>query len=426
MDTTIALAIFVITYGLIVSERVHKTTAALVGGAAVIAFGVLSTEEAFGFIDLNVIILLASMMIIANTMASTGVFQWLAIRAAKAAGGSPIKVTILLCVITAIISAFLDNVTTVVLIAPVTLVVAQTLKVRAVPMLIAEALASNIGGTATLIGDPPNIIIGAHADLGFVEFATNLAPVAAISLLFFLVLVYFFGRSELRTTDRLRARVQEIDETGVITDPRLLKTTGAVLALTILGFLFHGTLEFEASAVALMGAALLLLVTRLDPQDALREVEWGTLFFFIGLFMVVGGLEHVGVLGAIGERIVELTGGSELTAALIVLWMSGLLSGLIDNIPYTVTMLPVIDEIQLGLNTDESSNVLWWALAIGADMGGNLTVIGASANVLVSNLAHRAGQPILFWEWLRWGSVTVVGTLMIATAYIWLRYFVLA
>ncbi len=428
MDTTLAVAIFVTTYALIVSERVHKTTAALVGGAVVIAAGVLTTEEAFEFIDLNVIILLASMMIIANTMASTGVFQWLAIRAAKAAGGSPIKVTILLCAITAGISAFLDNVTTVVLIAPVTLVIAQTLEVRAVPMLIAQALASNIGGTATLIGDPPNIIIGAHAGIGFGEFASHLAPVAILCLVFFLFVAYFFGRSELRTTDRLRARVMEMDDSEVITDPGLLRTSSIVLGLTILGFLFHGALGYEAAAVALMGASLLLLVTRADPHAALRDVEWSTLFFFIGLFIVVGGLEHVGILEEVGQRAIELTGGSETTAAFLVLWMSGLLSGVIDNIPYTVTMLPIIDQLALGIDTidETSSHVLWWALAIGADMGGNLTIIGASANVLVANLAERAEQPISFWEFFRWGSITVVGTLLIASGYIWLRYFAFA
>lgn len=427
MDTTIAIAIFVITYALIVSERVHKTTAALAGGAAVIAFGVLETEEAFDAIDLDVILLLAGMMIIANTMASTGVFQWLAIRASKVAQGSPIRVTILLCAITAVISAFLDNVTTVVLIAPVTLVVAQTLEVRAVPMLIAEALASNIGGTATLIGDPPNIIIGAHAGIGFAEFALNLAPIAILSLVFFLLVAYFFGRSELRTTDRLRARVMEMDDSEVITDHRLLRTSGIVLGLTILGFLFHGALGYEAAAVALMGAALLLLVTRADPHAALRDVEWSTLFFFIGLFIVVGGLEHVGVLEEVGQQAIELTGGSETVAAFLVLWMSGLLSGVIDNIPYTVTMLPIIDQLAMGIDTIDhtKSHVLWWSLAIGADMGGNLTIIGASANVLVANLADRAEQPISFWEFLRWGIATVTGTLAIATVYIWLRYFVL-
>jgi len=427
VDTTIAIAIFVITYALIVSEKVHKTTAALAGGAAVIAFGVLDTEEAFDAIDLDVILLLAGMMIIANTMASTGVFQWLAIRAAKAAHGSPIRVTLLLCAITAVISAFLDNVTTVVLIAPVTLVVAQTLEVRAVPMLIAEALASNIGGAATLIGDPPNIIIGAHAGIGFAEFATHVAPVAILSLAFFLLVAYLFGRSELRTTDRLRARVMEMDDSEVITDHKLLRTSGIVLGLTILGFLFHGALGYEAAAVALMGAAMLLLVTRADPHAALRDVEWSTLFFFIGLFIVVGGLEHVGILEKVGQQAIELTGGSETVAAFLVLWMSGLLSGVIDNIPYTVTMLPIIDQLAMGIDTIDhtQSHVLWWSLAIGADMGGNLTIIGASANVLVANLADRAEQPISFWEFLRWGTVTVVGTLAISTVYIWLRYFAL-
>ncbi|MEZ4501288.1 MAG: ArsB/NhaD family transporter [Dehalococcoidia bacterium] len=426
METSIAVAIFSITYILIIFEKVHKTTAALAGGTAMILFKVLDTEQAFESVELEVIFLLTGMMIIANALASTGVFQWIAIRAAKLAKGSPIRVLVILCAITALASAFLDNVTTVVLLAPVTLVVAQTLEVRAVPMLIAEALASNIGGTATLIGDPPNILIASHANISFVEFFVNVGPVSILSLIAFLaVSPWLMGRG-LDTPQHLRERVMEIDDSELITDTRLLKIALAILGVVIAGFLLQGVLGYEPAGVALIGGAALLLITGHDPHEALREVEWATLFFFIGLFIVVGGLEHEGVLETVGNRAAELTGDSVSAATYMILWMSALASGVVDNIPYTATMLPIVEEMgHANPNIDgDAPHVLWWALAIGADMGGNLTIVGASANVLVANISARSGRPITFFEFFRYGAVTTVGTMVIASIYLWIRFFV--
>ncbi len=423
-EVQLAVAVFAVTYALIISERVHKTTAALAGGMTMVALNVLDTEQAFAAIDLEVIFLLTGMMIIANTMASTGVFQWMAIRSAKAAGGSPMGVLLLLCAITAVTSAFLDNVTTVVLIAPVTMAVAQTLRVSAVPMLIAEVLASNIGGTATLIGDPPNILIASHADIDFVTFFVNVGPVAVISLVVFLVALRWLVGKQMVATDETRERVMQMNHSHLITDPGLLRVTGIILALVVTGFLLQGLLGYKPAAVAMMGGAAVLMVTRHEPHLVLREIEWVTLFFFIGLFMVVGGLEEVGLLKDIGDWAADATGGSALAASMIILWMSAVLSGFIDNVPYAATMLPIVDEMSGRMETGTSPNLLWWALAMGADMGGNLTVIAASANVLVANLAARSGHRISFWEFFRYGSVTTLGTMLIASAYLWLRYLI--
>ena len=422
IDTYIAVAIFTVTYGLIVTERVHKTTAALAGGMAMVGFKVLTTEHAFEAISLEVIFLLAGMMMIANTLASTGVFQWMAIRTVKVARGSPVRVLLILCVITAVASAFLDNVTTVVLMAPVTFVVARTLEVRVTPLLIAEALASNIGGTATLIGDPPNILIATFADIDFPTFLVNVGPVAVICFAVFLLFVPLMLRGQGEVSDEIRQRVADMDDSQLITDPRLLRTSLIILGFVIVGFLLQGWLGYEPAGVALMGGAALLLVTGQEPHEYLREIEWSTLFFFIGLFIVVGGLEQVGVLEELGQRAADLTRDSTAAAAMLILWMSAILSGIIDNIPYTATMLPIVDEMTKGLDESRTPSVLWWALAIGADMGGNLTVIAASANVLVANLALRAGTKISFWEFFRYGSVTTLGTMLISTLYIWLRF----
>ncbi|HJM75333.1 MAG TPA: ArsB/NhaD family transporter [Dehalococcoidia bacterium] len=422
-EVQIALTIFLVTYAVIISEKVHKTTIALAGGMLVIAFRVLDTHQAFEAIDLDVIFLLVGMMIIANTMADTGVFRWMAIRSAKAANGSPIRVLILLCLITAVASAFLDNVTTVVLMAPVTLVVADTLGVKAVPMLIAEVLASNIGGTATLIGDPPNILVASHADIDFLTFAVNVGPVAVIALAAFLLVLPWLMRGQFEAAIDARGRVMQIDDSQLITDPRMLRIAGGVLGLVVLGFLFQGPLGYEPATVALMGATLLLLITRQDPHEALREVEWSTLFFFVGLFIVVGGLEEVGLLEDIGEWAADETGGSAAASSMLILWMSAILSGFVDNIPYTATMLPIVETMSGELDASAAPNLLWWSLAIGADMGGNLTIVAASANVLVANIAARNGLKITFFEFFRYGVLATAMTMAIASAYIWLRYF---
>lgn len=422
-DTGVAAGIFAVTYAIIVSERLHKTTAALAGAVVMIAFRILDQEKAFQAIDFNVIFLLAGMMMIVNVLGKTGIFQWLAIRSAKLGQGHPLRILIILSLVTAVASAFLDNVTTVVLIAPVTVFVAGSLGVSAVPFLIAEALASNIGGTATLIGDPPNILIASGpADLDFNAFVINLGPIIIIILAVYLFCARFLFFRGVRVGEEARARIMAMDEREVITDPQRLRASLLILGLTLVGFVLHGPLDYEPATIALLGAAALLVVTREDPHGVLRDVEWSTLFFFVGLFIVVGGVDKVGILQDVGEWASDITEGSRTAATMLVLWMSAVLSGIVDNIPYTTTMIPVVDEINSGLDGSESNDSLWWALALGADLGGNLTVIAASANVIVANLAERGGQRIPFWLFFRYGALVTAASVSLATVYLWLRY----
>jgi Na+/H+ antiporter NhaD/arsenite permease-like protein len=424
-DDVLAALIFGLTYLAIISERVPKTAAALAGGALMIAVKLegYDQRQAFAAIDLNVIFLLAGMMIIVSILAKSGVFPWLAVRSAKLAGGNPMRILVVLSLATAVLSAFLDNVTIIVLIAPVTIFIAGALEVRAVPFLISEALASNIGGTATLIGDPPNILVGSAAGLDFISFVTNLAPVVVLILVLYLLLAPRLFSKQLAVHPDVRARIMAMDERGLISDPRLLWLSTVVLGLTFLGFLLHGPLGYEPATVALLGAAVLLVLSRQDPHEVLREVEWSTLFFFVGLFVVVGGLDWVGLLSDAGEKMSDLTGGNTTAAALAVLWLSGLLSGIVDNIPYTTAMIPVVREMGAGLGGNGGPrDVLWWALALGACLGGNLTIVAASANVLVANLAERGGQRIRFWEFFRYGSLVTLLSMVVGSVYIWLRY----
>ncbi|MBI1886347.1 MAG: ArsB/NhaD family transporter [Chloroflexi bacterium] len=422
-ELALASTIFAITYLAIVTERVHKTAAALVGGVAMILFRVVDQEEAFEAIDFNVIFLLVGMMVIANITGRTGAFQWLAIRSAKAARGNAVTILLALCAITAVSSAFLDNVTTVVLIAPLTLFVANTLELNPVPFLISEIIASNIGGTATLIGDPPNILIGSAADLNFIDFLVHTAPVIVLILVLFLLAVYLFFRNDLRTGEEVRQRVMELDEREVLTDLPLLRVSMAVLAGTIIGFVVASAADYEPATVALLGATVLIIAGRQHPHEALRNVEWPTIFFFVGLFMVVGGVEDAGLLERIGERVADASSGHLSAASMLVLWPGALFSGIVDNIPYTAATIPVVNEVSRQIDAPQGSdNPLWWALALAAGLGGNLTVVAASANVFVVNIAERAGYKISFFSFMKYGVVMVFLTVLISSGYIWLRY----
>jgi len=424
-DLAISSLIFSVTYLLIISERIHKTAAALAGGLAMIAFRILDQEEAFAAIDFNVIFLLVGMMIIANTLGKTGAFQWLAIRAAKLAKGNPIRILLFMAVITAVASAFLDNVTTVVLMAPLSIFVASILQVSPVPFLLTLIMASNIGGTATLIGDPPNIIIASEADLSFVDFLAHLAPVILLILAVFLVMVFFLFRRQLQTRPELEHRIMELDESEVLTDRGLLHKSLIILALVIGGFLLHGAFDYEPATVALAGATALIIVGRQHPREALLEVDWPTIFFFVGLFMVVGGVEHAGLLEDIGERIADASGDSLSAATMLTLWPGAILSGIVDNIPFTAAMIPVVDEVSQQLKVGGSgSNPLWWALALGAGLGGNFTIVAASANVYVIGVAERAGYKVTFVQFLRYSVLVTMVSLVIATVYVWLRYLI--
>jgi len=419
MDAWIAGAVFVAAYVLIALDRLDRTLVALLAGLLVVALGIVDQHDAFAAIDLNVIFLLAGMMIIASTLAKTGLFEWLAIRAVRMSGGEPFRLLLILALVTAVLSAFLDNVTTVVLSTPITLSVARRLDVSPMPYLISQILASNIGGTATLIGDPPNILIGSAAGLNFADFLVNLAPVTVVVFLAFVVIMALAFRGRLEVPQHRREAALEMTEASAITDRPLLLRGLAVLGVTLIGFLFHSALGLEAATVALLGATVLMLIARIDPHDALREIEWSTLFFFVGLFVLVEAVVEVGIVGGIAEELARVTGGDAGLASIGLLWFSAIASAIVDNIPYTATAIPVVERlVETGLPAD----ALWWSLALGASLGGNLTLVGASANVVVANLGARAGQPIRFLEFFRYGSVVVVASLVISTAYVWWRY----
>jgi Na+/H+ antiporter NhaD/arsenite permease-like protein len=419
MDAWVAGGVFLVAYALIASERLDRTLVALLGGLLLVALGIIDQEEAFAAIDFNVIFLLAGMMVLASALARTGFFQWLAVRSVRLSGGDPLRLLIILCVVTAGLSAVLDNVTTVLLMTPVTLSVARRLDISPMPYLISQILASNIGGTATLIGDPPNILIGSAAGLDFGDFLVHLAPVVLLIFGPFLVTMVVLFRGHLQVPDGRREAALEATEESIIRDPGLLVRTLVVVGLTLLGFLAHSALGLEAATIALLGATALMLVSRLDPHELFREVEWSTLFFFVGLFILVEAVVHVGIVGSVATMIADATAGHEGATAMALLWFSAGASAIIDNIPYTATAIPVVQQLVDG---GMPADALWWSLALGACLGGNLTIVGASANVVVADLARREGHPIGFGLFLRYGSIVVVTSLVISSAYVWLRY----
>lgn len=416
--TWLAGGIFLITYALIVSDKINRTLVALLGGMAMILSGMLTQEQAFLSVDWNVIFLLAGMMIIANLLRETGIFQWIAVQAVRLGKGRPFRILLILVVVTAVASALLDNETIVILVAPVTLFIAASMKISPIPFLIAEILASNIGGAATLIGDPPNILIGSAAGLDFLTFALNMAPVALLILFAFIGLSWFLFRKELGTGGTVSTDLVALDVTTLLTDRRSLAKGVVVLGLVVLGFLVHGALHLEPATIAMAGATILLVWTSSDVDHTLREVEWTTLFFFIGLFITVEALIQVRIIESASQRLIEFTGGDLVKTSMLILWMSSIASGIVDNIPYTATMIPIIENLGLSMPVMP----LWWSLALGACLGGNATLVGASANVVVANLAERSGSPINFGTFLRYGVVTTFISLIIASFYVWLRY----
>jgi len=426
--TAFAVAVFVGAYALIASEKVHRVKVALVGAGLMLAAGVLSFEQAFQEhetgVDWEVIFLLVGMMIIVGVLGKTGVFEYVAIKAVKQSRGRPFRVMALLVLITAGASALLDNVTTVLLIAPVTLLVCDRLGVHPVPYLLAEVFASNVGGTATLIGDPPNIIIAGRADLDFNDFVVHLAPIVVVLLGVLLLLCRLMFRGSFTHDPERAHEIMELDEREAISDPRLLVKAGIVLALVLVGFVVSATTGTAPATVALLGAGVLVLISGLPPRDYLADVEAPTLLFFAGLFVMVGALIEVGAIGQLAEWATQATGGNVQTATFLLLGVSGVLSAVVDNIPYVATMAPLVDS--LASSTGNPGNVLWWSLALGADLGGNATIIGASANVVMLGIAERNGYRIGFWQFARYGVVVTVATILLCVPYLWLRYFVLA
>jgi len=414
----LAGGIFLLTYALIVSERVHRTISALLGGMAMILFGVLSQAQAFHSVDWNVIFLLAAMMIIANVLKETGLFQWIALQAVRLGKRDPFRVLVILSLVTAVTSAFLDNVTIVVLVAPVTLFVASNLRVNPVPFLVAEILASNIGGMATLVGDPPNILIGSAAEIDFLTFIFNMGPISLIILLAFIGLSRILFKNDLKINQSISVDIQTLDTSALITNPVLLRKSLVVMGGVIAGFLAHGALHLEPATIALTGATILMLWGRSDPHHLLRDVEWTTLFFFVGLFITVEAVVEVGIIETIAQAALKLTGGSLPLTSILLLWFSAIASGIVDNIPYTATIIPLVQSLGQAMPADP----LWWSLALGACLGGNFTLVGAAANVIVASLAEKSGHPISFGLFLRYGAITTVMSLALASGYVWLRY----
>ncbi len=418
------IVIFVVAYALIASDKVPKSAVALGGGALMILVGIIDQHHAFEHIDLNVILLLVGMMVLAGIVRHTGAFQALAILAARWTGGDGVRLMLALSLITAVLSAFLDNVTTVILIAPITIFVASRLGLNPVPFFIAEILASNVGGAATLIGDPPNILIASAGDLDFAVFAAHMTPPAVISLVFLLIVMRWMFRSQVVADPERAAALATLDPADAITDRRGMYIGLGVLGLTIFGFLIHGAMGWEPATVAVAGAALLMILTRPDVHKVYNEVEWASVLFFVGLFMMVGGLVVLGVLDAVADFTIELTQGNVGATALLIMWLSAVLSAVVDNIPYTATMLPVVQRLTAeGLNPD---NILWWSLAIGADFGGNATIIGASANVILAGISEREGHHIPFVQFMKYGIPVTVMVLVIGTIWVWLRYLLFA
>jgi len=425
-----AIAVFTVSYVLIATERIHRVAAALGGAAVMLALGITDAEAAFfseeSGVDWNVVFLLLGMMIIVGVLRQTGVFEYLAIWAVKRARGRPFRVMVLLVLITAVASALLDNVTTVLLVAPVTLLVCERLGVPVVPFLIAEALASNIGGTATLVGDPPNIIIASRGGLSFNDFLSVLAPLVVGLLVVFVGLCRVLFRRAFTYRPARADAVMGLSEREAITDLRLLVKSLVVLTAVMLAFVLHTVLHLEPSVVALLGAGLLVAVSKLPVSDALAEVEWPTLAFFMGLFVMVGGLVHTGVIEKLSEAAAEATEGEMLLTSMVLLWASAALSAIIDNIPYVATMSPIVADLveaAQGNSGGTDPNVLWWSLALGADLGGNATAVGASANVVILGIAERNRHKISFWEFTKYGLIVAVITVALSVPYLYLRFF---
>ena len=422
----LAVAIFVAVYVLVATERVHRVAAALGGAGLVLAFGIVDSEEAFYSqetgIDWDVIFLLLGMMLVVGILRRTGAFEYTAIHSARLSRGQPRRLLVLLVLVTAGASALLDNVTTVLLIAPLTIAVCRQLGIQPVPFLLAEAFASNIGGAATLVGDPPNIIIASRANLTFNDFLVHMTPVILVVLAAFVGLALWMFRANLRAKPEHAEALAAMDEDAAITDRRMLTASVVVLVAIVVGFLTQRQTGLSPAVVALLGAGVLILLSPLRVGELLKEVEWETLAFFMGLFIIVGALVRVGALEALASRIADLTGAAVAPTLMVVLGGSAVASAIIDNIPFVTAMTPVVDSLiatNPALGTD---GALWWALALGADLGGNATLIGASANVVIVGIAAKNGITITFGQWLRYGIPTAVLSIAICAPYLLLRY----
>jgi Na+/H+ antiporter NhaD/arsenite permease-like protein len=411
------IALFAVALATIATERIDRTKVALLGAVVLLLTQSIDQETAIHAVDWNTLGLLAGMMIVVRLTETTGMYTFLAIRAGQLSRGRPLAVALSLAGATAVLSAFLDNLTTVLLMVPITFLLADALEIDPIPLVLMEVFASNIGGTATLIGDPPNILIAGHTGLSFMSFIVNLAPLVVVTFAIVIPLLFLTYRHRLRIAPEARDRVMELDARRSIEDPDELRRTLPILLLTVAAFFVHKQLHVEPATVALAGATIMLLVSRQSMEKALAGIEWPTLFFFMGLFVMVGALEEHGAIQKLADGIASVTAGDRSAELLGILWVSGIASGIVDNIPFTATMIPVVE--QLGGHHDPA---YWWALALGACFGGNATLIAAAANVAAAGMSARAGRPIAFMQFLKAGIPVTIGSLLLATAYVAVRY----
>jgi len=415
-----AIGIFVGIYTIIISEKINRTTIAVFGASLLLLFKILTQEQALEKIDFNTIGLLIGMMVIVNILRRTGAFEYLAIWAAKAVKGEPWRILVVFSIFTAVASALLDNVTTILLIVPITLVITDTLETDPIPFVMPLIFSSNIGGTATLIGDPPNIMIGSAADLGFMDFIQNLAPVVLVIMVVVIFIFRLLFKKSMRISEDRKMKIMQMDEKLAIKDSVLLKKSLIVLGLTIAGFVVHEYIGFESASVALIGAALLMLISKVDPEEVLLEIEWATLFFFVALFILVGGLEEVGVIRFLANGMLNITQGRLVLMVVLILWGSAIASAFLDNIPFVATMIPLIKSMAELSNMDVTP--LWWALALGACLGGNGTLVGASANVIASGMLNKHGEQLTFVRYLKFGFPIMIVSIVISTVYLLVFY----
>ncbi len=427
----VSTILFIVTYIVIVTEKVNRAIVSGLGAGLMIILGVLNQEQAVAGVDFNTLGLLTGMMVIVAITRRCGIFQYVAIWSAKKVKARPWGILLMLSVVTAVFSALLDNVTTVLLIAPVTLLITEELKVNPYPYLFAEIFASNIGGTATLIGDPPNIMIGSAVGLTFNDFLLNLAPITPVIMGVTLIVIYFIWGKGLHATDDARQRIMQFRELDAITNVALLKKSLSVLALVVTGFVLAHPLRLEPATIAMFGAGLLLFLNNLgeeaedqseDVHHSFGEVEWVTIFFFVGLFIVVSGIEHAGLLKMLANWVLGLTGGDMTVTAVAIIWVSAIASAIVDNIPFVATMIPMIESMAPTFGGAENLMPLWWSLALGACLGGNGSLIGASANLIVAGFAERAGHRIKFLPFMAMAFPLMLMSIVIANGYLYLRY----
>ena len=415
----ISVAVFLLVMAAIVTEKIHRTIAAVAGAVLLIFLHILNVDDAVGYIDFNTIGVLVGMMLFVAVVRNSGLFEYMAIKAAKIAKGNPWRIMLLFAVLTAILSAFLDNVTTVLLVGPMAIAITNILGIDPVPFLLAQILSSNIGGTATLIGDPPNIMIGSQAGLSFLDFITNTGPVviiimAAVCGCFYLI----YGRRMLVEPEKMAA-VMKLDETKSINDKKLLTKSVIMMVLVVVGFVCHASLGVDSCAIALASATIMMLIGGQDVEEIILGVEWSTILFFTGLFVVVGGMQQTGIITLLGNALVQATGGNAVLLMILILWGSALFSSVLDNIPFVATMIPLI----LSMKADGMDvTALWWALSLGACLGGNGTLIGASANVVLSGISAKHGHPITFGKYLKIGFPMMVLSVAISTVFLLMRF----